>query len=114
MTLRTSRVVAPREHTGDRQLDAIQRNITRVATGAVNAFTGGVLKTGLVFVSGTFQTINHGLGRRPNVVFIACVDYSGSATYPALALYGTQTGIDLNNQLNLITNANCTIAVYFA
>ncbi len=73
------RHAARREHTGDRELEQMQRESARLAQRS-NAcpFLSGNLVKGLVFSGATPLTIDHGLGRAPQG-FIVVRSYGTTA-----------------------------------
>lgn len=107
----TTRIATRREHTGDRQLDVMQRETQRLAQGQ-NAcpFLAGNLVTGVILVAGTPLTVNHGLGRAPRGCIVVR-SYGANAAPPPVESAAQPP--DLTRQIALQTIANATFDLWF-
>lgn len=91
-----------REHTGDRQLDAMQSASQEIERRVnVCPFLNGVLRS-VRLVNESTATVNHGLGTRATFI-VARTNYDGTDYYAAIGEDVSQAGIDLSNQLNVFT-----------
>lgn len=111
---RSTRVPMRREHTGDAAADRMQRVAQQVAeqVGAC-PFISGRLKS-LTFTAATALTVNHGLGT-PAGWIVVRGNYDGTGNVARLAESGTsyQAALDQRNQISLVSDANCTVDIWF-
>lgn len=107
-------------HTGDRILDAVQRNVQRptvpflegrMLTGTPDA--QGRLSDGIACTAGTAQSIAHGLGR-PALGFIeVCPAHIASSASPALrASYASTTNLSREIRFTPGNSGTCWIWVF--
>ncbi len=107
------KLAAFREHTGNRQVDAIQRAAKQTADRA-NAcpFFAGVLRS--VSLSTTPKRVDHGLGARATFMVVR-TNYDGTGTARTVneASAAAQAGLDLTKQLAVVASGNCTVDLWF-
>ena len=111
--MRATRVpVAAREHTGDRQLDAVQRNAARIAA-KVNLcpFVNGRVKSVNFTGAPSSVIVNHGLGT-PAACILIRLNYHPAHNSPRFT-EADQSGLDANNQLKITADAICTADFWF-
>lgn len=100
-----------REHTGNRQIEQIQRESQRVADkGNGCPFLDGNLVTGVEFSGTNATTIDHGLGRAPQGC-IAVRSYGTNAAPPPKEASSQPS--DLSLQIALQTTATSTFDLWF-
>lgn len=100
-----------REHTGDRQLEQIQRESQRVADrGNDCPFLEGNLVTDVQFTGTNATTIDHGLGRAPRGFIVVRSHGANAAPPPKEA--STQPS-DLSLQIALQTTSTSTFDLWF-
>jgi hypothetical protein len=103
-----------REHTGNRQLDGIQRDAKRTLQ-RVNSlpFANGVLRS-VEFTAATPKTVDHGLGTRATFIVVRTnYDGTGTASTVTEASDAYQDAIDLLNQLAVVASATCLVDLWF-
>lgn len=107
----TTKIHTRREHTGNRQLDVIQRESQRLAEKA-NAcpFFSGNLVRDRVFAAGVPLTIDHGLGRAPEG-WIVVSSHGANAAPPPVKSASQPT--DPTLQVTLQTTAAATFHLWF-
>ena len=109
-----SKIGRTRSHTGDRQIDAVQAAAQRSADVANGCpFLRGVLRS-VAFAGGTQKAVDHGLGV-PAACIVVRQNYNVFSMTASLAeaLPAFQATLDVNTQLGLVTDLDCTLDLWF-
>lgn len=106
------KLATQREHTGDRQLDSMQRDTARVAQRANGCpFITGIMRS-VRFTASVAKTVDHGLGARAAFV-LARTNYDGTGSPAELNEAGAQSGLDITRQLSVVADVNCLVDLWF-
>lgn len=110
--MRSPRIAFQREHTGSALQDRVQRQ-TETLTKKVGdcPFIHGVMKSVSFTGAPSSVIVNHGLGE-PAACMVARLNYHSSHNGPRFT-EGDQSGIDINNQLNVTADAICIVDLWF-
>jgi hypothetical protein len=108
------KLAIPREHTGRRDLDAIQRSAKKTAERVDEfPFMLGVLRS-VSFTAATPKTVDHGLGTRATFI-LARTNYDGTGTAAKITESAStaQESLDLRSQLSVVADVNCVVDLWF-
>jgi len=107
-------LTSPRQHTGSRTADAMQRATDRVARALDDLpFARGVLRS-VRFDTAGVKVVDHGLGTRA-AFLVARQNYDGTGV-PAIVVEADaseQAQIDLTRQLAVAADTECTVDLWF-